>query len=63
MEKLTWQQMEYEKDVMKIYADHLKDIDTLLASIKASSKPDVFALERYKEAVIDLFMEQSKLSN
>jgi hypothetical protein len=63
MEKLTWQQMDFETGIMKKYADHLMDIDAIIASIKASSKPDVFALERYKEAVIDLFIEECKLSN
>jgi hypothetical protein len=61
MEKITWQQMEYEMDVMKKYADHLRDIDVIIAAIKAGPKPDTFALERYKEAVLDLFIEESAL--
>jgi hypothetical protein len=46
----------------KKFADNIRDIETLIAAKKSSSKPDVFFLEQYKEAVIDLFMEESKLS-
>jgi hypothetical protein len=57
------QEFEYKAHIAKKYADHLRDIDTIIAAKKSTSRTDVSPLEKYKEAVIDLFKEEMKLSN
>lgn len=43
----------------KDIADHIRDIETIIHARKLSTV-GVFELERYKEAVIDLFINECK---
>lgn len=57
--EITKHDMDMMKGFTKEVADHIRDINTIIEARQAAGWMNVHELEKYKEAVTDLFIKET----